>query len=135
MKDRVPLRRNSFEPDLGRALSLIALRRRAVPSDRAMLVGISGIDGAGKGFIAERLREARAVQCTKVALIGADPLQNPLTVRLSEVAPDRHFYDHVFRWEELFYRIVDPLVATRSVDVVVSAIRGDVDRHYPKQYR
>ncbi len=122
-------------PDLGAATRLILQRRRIVPKKRALLVGVSGIDGSGKGFVGQLLDRELAAQGWKVALIGADPLQNPLTVRLSGTQPARHFYEHVLRWDELFGDVIDPLVAARGVDVEVNAIRTDVDRYYPLRWR
>jgi uridine kinase len=122
-------------PDLADALQVIRRSRAGVPAGRAVLVGVSGIDGSGKGFVGRQLVQELTARGRTVALIGADALQNPLTLRLSEVRPTRHFYDHVFRWRELFEQIVDPLVAHRSLDVVVNAIRPDVDEYYPLRYR
>lgn len=122
-------------PDLDDAVRVIQRARHGAPHERALLVGVSGIDGSGKGFVGQRLEEQLSARGWKVAFIGTDPLQNPLTVRLSETLPARHFYEHVFRWRELFDDVIDPLVASRRLDVVVNAIRTDVDEYYPLRYR
>lgn len=129
------LTRTEQLPDIGPAVELIGLRHRALAADRALLVALSGIDGSGKGFVAKRL-ETRLVRAgLRTALIGIDPRQHPQSVRLSHERSGVHFYEHAFRWQELFSGLVDPLVRKRSVDVVVNAIRTDVDRFYPRQYR
>lgn len=70
----------------------------------------------------------------RLELKALAPAAHPSTVRLSGTEPDRHFYDHVFRWDELFATVA-PLVEARRLDVVVNAIRTDVDRYYPLQLR
>jgi hypothetical protein len=40
-----------------RVVDTITRKRGAVVSDRAMLVGISGIDASGKGFITAKIAE------------------------------------------------------------------------------
>jgi len=55
--------------DLECLLQAIAQRRREIPAHRALLVGISGIDGSGKGFVTAQA--ARAL--SHVVAGGGDP--------------------------------------------------------------
>jgi len=121
--------------ELRSAVQLIALRVADLRRTRALLVGVSGIDGSGKGFISERLADNLQRRGLRVARIGIDPWQNPQSRRLSSRDSGRHFYEHAIRWHDLFDRVIDPLVATRSIDTVETVIRTDVDRYFPKQYR
>src|SRR5439155_12286492 len=51
---------------------LILARRQEVPSGRSVLVGITGIDGSGKGYVTERLAVALQQQGVRVAAINLD---------------------------------------------------------------
>ena len=117
------------------AANLILQRHRALAGDRALLVGVSGIDGSGKGYVAERLEARLARLGLRVAAIGIDYWHHPQPIRLGSPPSGAHFYEHAFRWNELFDGLADPLIRRRSVDVVVDAIRTDVDRYFPRQYR
>lgn len=122
-------------PDLAPAVELIRRQRHTVTAHRAILVALSGIDGSGKGFVAARLERQLERAGLRVAVIGIDPWQHPQTIRLSRERPAAHFYEHAFRWDELFLELVAPLVHERSADLMVNAIRTDVDRFFPRQYR
>jgi uridine kinase len=121
--------------DLAQIAKSIVRTRVHFPVDCALLVGISGIDGSGKGYVTERLAAQLQDRGVKVASIGIDPWQHPQSVRLSPRDAGSHFYANAIRWADLFARLVHPLVHDRSIDIVESVIRTDVDRYYPKQYR
>lgn len=117
------------------ATDLITQRRRELVAERALLVAVSGIDGSGKGHVTQGLAERLTRNGLRVAAIGIDFWQQPQSIRLGLQPSGAHFYAHAFRWEELFGELVGPLVRHRSVDVMVNAIRTDVDRYFPRQYR
>ncbi|HSD75679.1 MAG TPA: hypothetical protein VLB75_12995 [Steroidobacteraceae bacterium] len=117
------------------ATDLIARRRQELVVDRALLVAVSGIDACGKGHITEALAERLARRGLGVAAIGIDVWQHPQSIRLGLQPSGAHFYQHAFRWEELVGGLVEPLVRNHSVDVMVNAMRTDVDRYSPRQYR
>ena len=117
------------------AANLIVQRRRSFVGDRALLVAVSGIDGCGKGYITEQLESRLTRRGLRVAAIGIDFWHHPLSIRFGSRPSGAHFYEHAFRWNELFDGLVDPLMRRRSVDVVVNAIRTDVDRYFPRLYR
>jgi uridine kinase len=54
----------------------IIAARLGIPATRALLVGISGIDGSGKGFVSAKLADALRSQPLNVALISADDWLN-----------------------------------------------------------
>src|SRR5262245_26733748 len=89
-----------------------------VPASRCVLVGISGIDGSGKGYISDwlvaRLREAGV----KAEVIHGDGWLNLPDVRFGTVDPPRHFYEHAFRFEEMFAKLLLPLQRHRSVRLI-----------------
>jgi uridine kinase len=77
------------------ALAWIDVRRAEVPRQQSVLVGISGIDGSGKGYLTERL----------VAELQARGIRANLA---------EHFYLHCIRFEEMFAQLILPLREKRS---------------------
>ena len=73
---------------------------------------ISGIDAAGKGFIAKGLQNELEQKGLKIANINIDPWQNPLDIRLQKVNAAENFYENVFRWDHFFEELVLPLKKT-----------------------
>jgi uridine kinase len=108
----------------------IAERRRIHPSDRALLVAVSGIDASGKGTVAATIASELEERGLSVALIGLDPWHEPMRIRFSDTEPAQHFYRHAFRFDALFSEIVDPLASRRSVRTTAKLIDPASDVHY-----
>jgi len=106
---------NERVPGLDSLVQRIQAERARVPARRCALVVISGIDGAGKGWVAERLRRALLERDTRAAVIGVDGWLNPPAVRFGSLDPGEHFYRHALRLDELRTRLVEPLRAQRSI--------------------
>jgi uridine kinase len=100
-------------------------------SNEAFTVAVSGIDAAGKGYISSLMKEALEEKGYKVALINADPWQNPIPVRLKNESPAENFYEHVFRWNDLFERLIIPLKTYKSIYLETMGIRTDADAYFP----
>jgi uridine kinase len=103
-------------------LKLEVIGRRAnLPADRALLVGVSGIDASGKGFVSERIAAALTATGYRVALINADGWLNLPHVRFARDDSDggRHFYENALRLDEMFERLVLPLAAHRDIDLTM----------------
>jgi uridine kinase len=84
----------------------------------AALVGISGIDGAGKGYLAGRLHARLAQAGLRVATLNVDGWLNLPAVRFAPVRPAEHFYDHALRLDAMFADLVLPLRRTRAIRLV-----------------
>jgi len=86
-------------------------------SHRSALIGISGIDSSGKGFIAAEL--ARVLRSTgyRCAVVSVDDWLNLPGIRFGDNEPGRHFYDHALRLDEMFERLVLPLKTSRRIRV------------------
>jgi uridine kinase len=91
------------------ALELILTRRRALDSSRALLVGISGIDGSGKGHIMAQLAARLGERALRVAALSVDGWLNLPSVRFNAANPAEHFYRHAVRFDEMFNQLVLPL--------------------------
>jgi uridine kinase len=98
-------------------ISAIIEKRKALSPRRALLVGISGIDAAGKGFVTARIAESLKKRSLKLAMINADGWLNLPQVRFHRQDPAKHFYENAIRFDEMFERVVLPLRDTRSVNV------------------
>jgi len=103
--------------DCASATSAIMEKRKALSPERALLVGISGIDAAGKGFVTARMAELLEKRGIRPAVINIDGWLNLPHVRFHSQHPAKRFYDNAIRFDEMFEQIVLPLRETRSVDV------------------
>lgn len=100
-------------------VSAIARKRETFSPERAVLVGISGIDASGKGFVSARLARQLEERGWNVAVIGADGWLNLPHARFNSRDTAAHFYENAMRFDEMFERVVSPLRDTRGVDVEV----------------
>jgi adenylylsulfate kinase-like enzyme len=67
---------NSLAVSWRRVVNAIARKRSAVAPDRAVLVGISGIDASGKGYLAAKIAKRLQLEGFNVALIDGDDWLN-----------------------------------------------------------
>ena len=100
--------RNALVPTILKA-------RRATPARRATLVALTGIDGAGKGYVARQLVHELRSYGMNVADLTVDGWLNLPHVRFDDQNPAEHFYLHALRFEEMFERLLLPLRERRSV--------------------
>jgi len=99
-------------------ISRIIAERRVTSPQRAIVVGISGIDASGKGFITEKIAQRLQEAGWRVAAINADDWLNPPEVCLSQRTPGEHFYKHAMRFDEMFDQLIIPLKENRAVSFV-----------------
>lgn len=102
--------------------------------DRACLVGISGIDASGKGYVSSRLVPQLEAGGCRVALINVDGWLNLPYVRFSGSNPGEHFYHHALRLEEMFEGLVLPLEQNRNVDVTIDFEEETATNFRPHTY-
>ena len=95
----------------------ISERRAAIPDRRAMLVGISGIDGSGKGYVTRLIDEQLRAKGLTTAVINIDGWLNLPHVRFDPDDLAGNFYRNAIRFDEMFDRLVIPLRDSRSVDI------------------
>lgn len=100
----------------------------------AFTVGVSGIDASGKGYITKLLQEALEQNGYRVANINIDPWQNPKPVRLQKENAAENFYKNVFRWNDVFSKLLIPLKTRRSIHLETELIRTDADEYYTYIY-
>lgn len=118
---------------LGELTVAIKQKRNEVPAERALLVGISGIDASGKGYIATKI--ASELFGLNVALINVDGWLNLPDVRFDPADPAEIFYKNALRLDEMFERLVLPLKANRSVDLTMDFAEETATEFRPHRYR
>lgn len=82
------------------------------------VVGVSGIDSSGKGYISKRLHAAISASGLSCSLIGIDGWLQPPSKRFSEHDPGQHFYECGFRFDEMQRKLYEPLCSSGIVDFV-----------------
>src|SRR5438874_12688897 len=98
--------------------SRIVATRAEKSAEQAVLVGISGIDASGKGFISEKIAQRLQEAGWRVATIKADDWLNLPEVCLSRHKRAEHFYEHAMRVDEMFNRLIVPLKEKRSISLL-----------------
>jgi uridine kinase len=98
-------------------MEAIARKHDAVVPTRAVLVGISGIDGSGKGFVSAKLAYALRAKSLNVAVISADDWLNLPHVCMNHDNYAEHFYEHAIRFDEMFEKLIFPLKQNREINI------------------
>ena len=111
--------------------SRIVATRAEKSAEQAVLVGISGIDASGKGFITEKIAQRLQESGWRVATINADDWLNLPEVCLSRHKPGEHFYEHAMRFDEMFDQLIVPLKENRAVSIVADCAdaKGNRRKH------
>jgi uridine kinase len=112
-------------------ISGIIAERRVASAQRAILVGISGIDASGKGFITEKIAQRLQEAGWRVATINADDWLNLPEVCMSRRRPGEHFYEHAMRFDKMFDQLIVPLKENRAVSFVTDCAdaKGNRRKH------
>jgi uridine kinase len=111
---------------------VVAVRRNA-PMDRAILIGLSGIDGSGKSFLANEMDQRLRGRGHNVATITADDWLNLPAMCISPENPGAHFYKHAMRLDEMFGQLSDPLMRDRHIDLLADC--GDAKATANRKHR
>ena len=104
--------------DLSNALALIQFKRSEVPTSKGILVGVTGIDGCGKGYLTRMILSELQRLGFKAVGINIDGWLNLPHKRFSETCPAEHFYEHTIRFDEMFQLLALPLKQNRRHRVV-----------------
>lgn len=104
-------------------------RRASISENRSLLVGVSGIDGSGKGYFAGQLEAHLAQHAIASAVINVDGWLNLPEKRFCKNALAEHFYENAVRFDEFFSELVVPLRDRRSVYLVADFVE-ETDRLY-----
>lgn len=108
----------------------ILRRRQTVAETRCLLVGVSGIDGCGKGYVARQLEARLALHGVTPAILNVDAWLNLPEKRFNQNDPADNFYENAIRFDQFFTQLVIPLRERRSVHLV-----ADLTEETASQYR
>ena len=97
-------------------------RRAAVPATRSLLVGVSGIDGCGKGYLARQLEAHLALRGVFSAIVNVDGWLNLPEKRFNPSAPAENFYENAIRFDDFFTQLILPLRNRRSIHLVADFV-------------
>src|SRR5215813_1388829 len=90
-------------------------QRANIPDTRSLLVGISGIDGCGKGYLATQLQAHLALRGVIPAILNVDGWLNLPHKRFDQNALAVNFYENAVRLDQFFSQLVLPLRERRSI--------------------
>ena len=96
----------------------ILLKQKEMPKERSLLVGISGVDGSGKGFITSKLTKKLQAKNIKAVAINVDGWLNLPHIRFNPPNPAAHFYENGLRFEEMFEQLIFPLKQSRTIKLI-----------------
>lgn len=99
-----------------------------------MLVGISGIDASGKGFITRKIEEELVRRGHNATNINVDGWLNLPHARFNEENPGEHFYNHAIRFEEMFEKLILPLKNTRSIKLTADLAEETANEFHRHEY-
>lgn len=100
----------------------ILQRRANIPETRSLLVGVSGIDGCGKGYLAAQLQAHLALHGIIPAVLNVDGWLNLPEKRFDRNAPAVNFYENALRFDQFFSQLVLPLRDQRSIHLVADVV-------------
>ena len=120
--------------EISRVISAIEEKRKAQSPEQAVLVGISGIDGSGKGYVTAELEKRLRTSGWGVAAIEADDWLNLPSVCIDPKNPGEHFYKHALRLDQMFTQLILPLRAHRRLTLVADCGDAKATVHRKQQY-
>lgn len=112
----------------------IARTRMQTDPRRSVLVGISGIEGAGKGYVAGQLEDRLRTEGFNVAIIGVDGWLELPEKRVHSEKTGEHFYRNALRFDDLFNTLIRPLQEQRSIRIDADFAKGIADAHRRHRY-
>src|SRR5215510_10762048 len=104
-------------------------RRATTPDTRCLLVGVSGIDGCGKGYVAGQLEARLPLHGVIPAVLNVDSWLNLPEMRFDQNSPAENFYENAIRFEQFFTQLVIPLRDRRSVHLVADLTEETASRY------
>ncbi|HEX9425884.1 MAG TPA: hypothetical protein VF899_21780 [Pyrinomonadaceae bacterium] len=109
----------------------ILKRRAEVPENRSLMVGISGIDGCGKGYVAAQIEAHLVQRAVASAVINVDGWLNLPDKRFDPRAPAETFYQSAIRFDQFFSELLIPLRDQKSIYLIADFVE-ETARQYRK---
>jgi uridine kinase len=115
-------------------LNSILSKVKEMPTERSLLVGISGIDAGGKGFITAKLADEIRRKGFRVANINVDGWLNLPLIRFNPENPAENFYRNAIRFDEMFEKLILPLRTNRSINLIADFSEETANDYRKHQY-
>ena len=109
-------------------------RRANIPESRSLLVGVSGIDGCGKGYLAVQLQAHLALHGVIPPILNIDGWLNLPHKRFDQSAPAVNFYENAIRLDQFFSKLVLPLRDRRSIHLVADFVEETASEYRKHSY-
>ena len=94
--------------------------RTTIPSDRSVLIAVSGIDAGGKCYFTERRVGSLQAKGVRAVSVNVDAWLSLPDRRFGTSDPPENYYHHAIRFEEMFTETVFPLRDQRSLRVEIN---------------
>lgn len=121
--------------DIDQIVAAIRRKRTIVTDRRSVLIGISGIDGSGKGYVTQQIQARLAQHSLAAAAINVDGWLNPPDRRFSAGEPGNHFYENAIRFDDLFRQLVLPLRNQKSLTLEADIVDETAQSYRKYTYR
>ena len=123
-----------MKPDIDVAVLKILDRQAKSDSRTSILAGVSGIDGSGKGFVANRIVQRLLTERVRAVVIPGDGWLNLPADRFNMQNPGLHFYENALRLDEMFEEVILPLKKKRSHSGIMNFAEETATTLWPKPY-
>lgn len=120
--------------DMNRAIVEILARRKQVLPQRSLLVGVSGIDGSGKGYLTGQIVSQLQQQGQKAVGINVDGWLKLPYERFNLERLAAHFYEHAIRFDDMFTQLILPLKEKRTHDLVADLVEETASQYHSYRY-
>ena len=120
--------------EIDEVIRKILQRRVTIPDSRSLVVGVSGIDGCGKGYVARQLEARLALHGVTPAILNVDGWLNLPEKRFDQNAPAANFYENAIRFDQFFPHLVIPLRDRRSVHLVADFVEETASQYRKHTY-
>jgi len=122
------------KPDIDVAVLKILDRQAKSDSRTSILAGVSGIDGSGKGFVANRFVQRLLTERVRAVVIPGDGWLNLPADPFNMRNPGPHFYENALRMDQMFEQVILPLKKKRSHSGVMNFAEETATTYRPMPY-
>ncbi|WP_241392637.1 uridine kinase [Rippkaea orientalis] len=115
-------------------VSKIVEKYQELEYDYSLLVALSGIDGAGKGHLANQLSKSLNSLGMKTIIVHGDDWLNLPHIRFNAKNPAENFYRNGFRFEAMFKDLILPLKKQRFIQLEANILKETSTHYLPYFY-
>lgn len=99
------------------------------------VIGINGVDAAGKTTFASNLASKLKIEGYNVVVINLDDFLNERKVRYKDKNEIKSYINHAFNLKRLENEILKPLKENMSVQALVEVLDLEKDKFFTKKYK